>query len=107
MAIPKHWRKEMNKNNVPPQLTKLRAMMWVTPIRGFRYKGFWFTRNRKMLVVDTLGGLITIALQRPLRNDQGNIDKSLLFPADGRKHCMLMNPAMILEHCREVDLDAT
>lgn len=97
----------MNKNNVPPQLTKLTAMMWVTPIRGFRYKNCWFRRNRKMLVVDTLGGLITIALQQPLRNDQGNIDKSLLFPCEGRKNCMLIIPSLILEHCREVDLDAT
>lgn len=95
----------MNGNNIDPQLEKLSNMMWVTPVRNFRYKGYWFTTNRKMLIVDTSGGLSTVSMQRPLRNDSGFVDKSVTFPCEGRKHCLLMPPEIIIEHCREVEIN--
>ena len=95
-----------NGNTLAPQIKKITDGMWVQTIRPFRYKGYWFRNQRKMRILDTLGGLCTVAVQRPLRNDQGYIDKTLTFPSQGWKYCLLMLPEDILANCKELPQDA-
>jgi len=91
-----------NGNTLAPQIKKLQDGMWVQTIRPFRHKGYWFRNNRKMRVIDASEGVCVMAIQRPLRNDEGYIDKSLTFPCNGYKYCLLMITNDILANCKEV-----
>jgi len=91
-----------NGNTLSPQIDKLQDGMWVQTIRPFRYKGLWFRNRRKMRVMDSSDPVCVVAIQRPLRDDRGYVDKSLTFPCNGYKYCLLMLPNDILANCKEV-----
>jgi len=95
------------KYALTPQIEKLHDGMWVQILRGFRHKGYWLRKKRKMRVIDVSDGVCVVAIQRPLRTDEGYVSQALTFSHNKWKYCLIMTHESILANCKELPQDAS